>query len=53
VRCLLVASGLYSVDDLAPLGADHLLSDLSDVDGVLRALTAVPTAEEEMRIHGR
>lgn len=38
VRCLLVATGRTLFDDLAPLGADALLPDLSDVDGALRIL---------------
>jgi phosphoglycolate phosphatase len=38
-RCLLVATGLVPLDELAPLGADQVLPDLSDVDEVLRSLT--------------
>ncbi|MGH9244234.1 MAG: HAD family hydrolase [Acidimicrobiales bacterium] len=34
-RCLLVATGTYTVDDLADLGADEVLADLADVDRVV------------------
>jgi phosphoglycolate phosphatase-like HAD superfamily hydrolase len=37
-HCLLVATGGSSVADLAPLGADALMADLSDVDAVLDLL---------------
>jgi phosphoglycolate phosphatase-like HAD superfamily hydrolase len=40
VRCLLVATGTYSVETLAGLGADHVLPDLADTDRVLRLLAA-------------
>ncbi len=38
-RCLLVATGLVGYEELAPLGADVLLQDLSDTDEVERILT--------------
>ncbi len=38
VRCLLVATGTYSMDDLADLGAQQVLPDLSDVELVLDIL---------------
>ncbi|HUP84727.1 MAG TPA: HAD hydrolase-like protein [Acidimicrobiales bacterium] len=38
-RCALVATGRFSVDDLRALGADAVLSDLSDTDGVVALLT--------------
>src|SRR6266536_3651368 len=38
-RCLLVATGLVGYEELAPLGADALLQDLSDTDEVERILT--------------
>jgi phosphoglycolate phosphatase len=38
-HCLLVATGSYSVEDLAPLGADATLPDLSDTPAVTRLLT--------------
>jgi phosphoglycolate phosphatase-like HAD superfamily hydrolase len=38
-HCLLVATGGSSVADLAPLGADALRADLSDVDAVYDLLT--------------
>jgi phosphoglycolate phosphatase len=40
VRCLLVATGTYSVDQLSPLGADAVLSDLGDVAAVLSVLAS-------------
>lgn len=39
-RCLLVATGRSSYDDLSALGADAVLHDLSDVDEVVRLLTS-------------
>ena len=39
-RCLLVATGRYSFEDLAGLDADAVLGDLSDVDGVLALLAS-------------
>lgn len=39
-RCLLAATGLVAYDELALLGADAVLPDLSDVDAVVRILTA-------------
>lgn len=39
-RCLLVATGRYSFEDLAGLDADIVLGDLSDVDGVLAVLAS-------------
>lgn len=39
LRCLLVASGGYSYDELASLGADAVLPDLSDVAKALEILT--------------
>lgn len=38
VRCLLVATGTYAVDQLDGLGAAHVLPDLADTDRVLRIL---------------
>jgi phosphoglycolate phosphatase len=38
VRCLLVASGRPSYDELAALGPDALLADLTDTDAVVRLL---------------
>ncbi len=38
-RCLLVATGSASFDDLEALGADHVLPDLGDTEVVLRILT--------------
>jgi phosphoglycolate phosphatase len=38
VRCLLVATGDYTVDDLAGLGADAVLADLSDTAHVVALL---------------
>ncbi|HEY5246779.1 MAG TPA: haloacid dehalogenase-like hydrolase [Acidimicrobiales bacterium] len=38
VRCLLVASGRPSYDELAALGPDALLPDLTDTDAVVRLL---------------
>jgi phosphoglycolate phosphatase-like HAD superfamily hydrolase len=39
-RCALVATGNFGVDDLADLGADALLVDLSDTDDVVALLTS-------------
>jgi phosphoglycolate phosphatase len=39
-RCLLVATGRVSYQELAPLGADAVLADLSDVDAAERILTS-------------
>lgn len=39
-RCLLVATGRSSHDELSALGADAVLPDLSDVDEVVRLLTS-------------
>jgi phosphoglycolate phosphatase-like HAD superfamily hydrolase len=38
VRCLLVATGTYGVDQLDGLGADHVLADLADTERVVRIL---------------
>lgn len=38
VRCLLVANGAASADDLADLGADLVVPDLADTDGLVAAL---------------
>ena len=38
VRCLLVATGTYGVDQLAGLGAEHVLPNLADTEHVLRIL---------------
>jgi phosphoglycolate phosphatase-like HAD superfamily hydrolase len=38
-RCLLVATGRYAVGELAELGADALLGDLSDPPAVVKLLT--------------
>jgi phosphoglycolate phosphatase-like HAD superfamily hydrolase len=38
-RCLLVATGRYGYDQLATLGADAVLDDLSDGAGVVKLLT--------------
>lgn len=40
VRCLLVATGGYSYEDLYPLGADALIEDLTDTESVIKILTA-------------
>jgi phosphoglycolate phosphatase-like HAD superfamily hydrolase len=37
-RCLLVATGRYLQHDLEPLGADAVLTDLSDTEAVLDLL---------------
>jgi len=37
-HCLLVGTGRYPLDELAPLGADHALADLGDLDEVLGIL---------------
>jgi phosphoglycolate phosphatase len=39
-RCVLVATGRYALAELSPLGADAVLPDLADVDGVVALLTA-------------
>ena len=39
-RCLLVATGTFPLEELEAAGPDHLLADLSDVDGVCRLLTS-------------
>jgi phosphoglycolate phosphatase-like HAD superfamily hydrolase len=39
VRCLLVATGQFSEAELSTLGADAVLPDLTDTDGVVRLLT--------------
>jgi phosphoglycolate phosphatase-like HAD superfamily hydrolase len=39
VRCLLVATGRHGAAELATLGADAVLGDLSDTDAVLELLT--------------
>jgi phosphoglycolate phosphatase-like HAD superfamily hydrolase len=38
-RCLLVATGRYPLDDLAALGPDAVMGDLSDTDAVMAVLT--------------
>ncbi len=38
-RCLLVGTGRYTAADLAPLGADAVLEDLSDTAAVVKLLT--------------
>ena len=38
-RCLLVGTGRYSAVELAPLGADAVLEDLSDTAAVVKLLT--------------
>ncbi|HVA73509.1 MAG TPA: HAD hydrolase-like protein [Acidimicrobiales bacterium] len=38
-RCLLVGTGRYTATDLAALGADAVLEDLSDTTGVVEILT--------------
>jgi phosphoglycolate phosphatase-like HAD superfamily hydrolase len=38
-RCLLVGTGRYTAAELAPLGADAVLEDLSDTAGVVKLLT--------------
>lgn len=40
VRCLLVATGRYTYDELAELGADAVFSDLTDLDAVLGVLAS-------------
>jgi len=37
-RCFLVGTGRFPLDQLAGLGADHVLADLGDVEGVLSVL---------------
>lgn len=39
VRCLLVATGRYTIDELSGLGADAVLEDLTDTDHVESVLT--------------
>jgi len=39
VRCLLVATGRYGISELAALGADAVLEDLSDAPAVVKLLT--------------
>jgi phosphoglycolate phosphatase-like HAD superfamily hydrolase len=39
-RCLLVATGRSSVEELAALEPDAVLADLSDVDAAVRILTS-------------
>lgn len=39
-RCLLVGTGRYGVDDLEALGADAVVEDCRDTDGVVALLTA-------------
>lgn len=39
-RCLLVATGRYGVEELARLGPDAVLEDLTDAAGVAKLLTA-------------
>lgn len=43
VRCLLVATGRFGHDELAVLGADAVLADLSDTDAVEALLTGTTT----------
>jgi len=38
-RCLLVATGRYPIDELAPLGADAVLPDLTDTALVVALVT--------------
>jgi phosphoglycolate phosphatase-like HAD superfamily hydrolase len=38
-RCLLVATGRPTIDELEPLGADALLADLTDTEAVVALLT--------------
>jgi phosphoglycolate phosphatase-like HAD superfamily hydrolase len=40
VRCALVATGHSSIEELRATDADAVLEDLSDVDGVVKLLTA-------------
>ena len=40
VRCLLVATGSYNIEDLGQAGADAVLADLSDVPAVIELLGA-------------
>lgn len=40
VRCLLVATGTYGVEQLGSLGADATLDDLTDTEAVVKLLTA-------------
>jgi phosphoglycolate phosphatase len=39
-RCLLVATGRASIDELRKLGADAVVEDLANVDGIVALLTA-------------
>lgn len=39
VRCVLVATGNVAFDELAPLGADALFHDLTDVEPLVRVVT--------------
>jgi len=39
-RCLLVASGRFTLDDLTPLGAEGVVPDLTDADRIVELLTA-------------
>jgi phosphoglycolate phosphatase-like HAD superfamily hydrolase len=39
VRCLLVATGRYTVGELTDLGAEAVFEDLSDVPAVVELLT--------------
>jgi phosphoglycolate phosphatase len=39
-RCLLVATGRFTLDDLAPLGAEGVVPDLVDADHIVELLTA-------------
>ena len=40
-RVLAVATGVHGPDELAAVGADAVLEDLSDLDGFLRTLAQV------------
>jgi phosphoglycolate phosphatase len=44
-RCLLVATGRFSLDELTRARADAVLADLSDVEEVVRILTQAEPAE--------
>ena len=39
-RCLLVATGRFTLDELAPLGAESVVPDLTDADHIVELLTA-------------
>ncbi len=41
-RSIGVATGMHTLDDLRAAGADAVFTDLSDTDGVLRALNVLP-----------